>query len=157
MVLTDRKVDFVPENVIIYNQFRQACPAVNPPAAPLFSSILIEILELPIYVRYGAYTKIFTNPSRNTAVSTPWCYLPRDFDRCHTHTAKYLFYHGEPSALLEHLTNNDVADLQRRRNIGGVDVPQFLAQIAVAPFRAPTGRTAHYLRYPLYLIGDCGA
>lgn len=71
----------------------------------------------------GAYIKLLTNHPRNTATCTPWCNLPRDFDRHHPHTAKHLFYHGEPSALLEHFTNNDVADLQRRGNIGGVDVP----------------------------------
>ena len=74
-------------------------------------------------LKNGAHIKVLTKHSRNTTTCTPGCDLPRDFDRHRPHTAKYLFYHGEPSPLLEHLTDNDVADLQRRGNIGGVDVP----------------------------------
>ena len=97
-----------------------------------------------------------STPPRDTATCTPGCNLPRDLNWHCPHTAQHLFYHGEPSPLLEHLTHNDVANLQRGGHIGGGDVPQFLAQIAIAPFRAPTGRTSHYLRHPLYLISDCG-
>ena len=68
--------------------------------------------------------------------------------------AEYLLYYGEPSALLEYAADDDVADLQCRGDADGVDVPEFLAEVAVATLRAPTGGTPHGLRHSLAIFGD---
>ena len=105
---------------------------------------------------YGARIKILTEPSKKTTIRTPRRYLSSDSARYYTHSAKYLFYYGEPSALPEYTADNNVANLQRSGDAGGADVPKSSGQTGSAPLRAPTGRIAHHLRHSLNLFGDRG-
>ncbi len=108
------------------------------------------------YEKHGKHIKISLKSARNIAVWTPGCYRSRYSDRHHSYSTEYLFYYGKPSALPEYFADNDVANLQRRGDAGGAELPKFSGQTAAAALRAPTGRIAHRLRHSLNLFGDRG-